>query len=113
MSSKSTISAFHAEPAFDGRTLLRASFGLFLIAYVAHQAQGDSASRRDDCFFSVYGALYVCALCCYFLGFWKAVAGKGYPRLFFLVSLVPVGGYVLIMLIPFSKNSASATSSDQ
>ena len=36
----------------------------------------------------------------YFVGFWQAVVGKGYARILFLVSLMPVIGLLVIFFLP-------------
>lgn len=42
----------------------------------------------------------VVALVLYFVGYWKAVIGKGYSRVLFIASFVPVIGLILIFFMP-------------
>ena len=45
------------------------------------------------------------AISLYFIGFWKAVVGKGYPRILFLMSLMPFLGLLILFFLPQRGNS--------
>ena len=40
------------------------------------------------------------ALVLYFVGYWKAVVGKGYSKVLFIAAFAPVIGIVLIFFMP-------------
>lgn len=43
----------------------------------------------------------------YFIGFWKAVRGKGYAAVLFLISFVPIIGLIIIVFLPILKESGA------
>lgn len=49
----------------------------------------------------------------YFVGFWKAVVGKGYPRIMLLMSLVPILGLLVIFYLPQREDSPNQKKSEQ
>lgn len=51
-------------------------------------------------------ALLVISL--YFVGFWKAIVGKGYPRVLFLISFVPFLGLIILFYLPQRNISSSS-----
>ena len=50
--------------------------------------------------------LFLPAIPLYFIGFWKAVVGKGYPKLLFLIAFLPLVGLLVLFFLPSREGDA-------
>jgi len=90
---------------FPGRRLLSWSVGIWAVAFFF------PALIFNTELFPVWldilrDCLLDLALVLYFIGYWKAVIGKGYSRILFLAAFAPVIGIIIIFFIPSLINTS-------
>ena len=54
---------------------------------------------------SLRDAALLVALVLYFIGYWKAVIGKGYSKVLFIAAFAPVIGLILIFFMPSLRSN--------
>jgi hypothetical protein len=70
--------------------------------------------RLPEWFSHAQTILFLPAIPLYFIGFWKAVVGKGYPRILFLISFAPFIGLLILFFLPFRDGESQIeTNSEQ
>lgn len=85
---------------FPGRSFLAGAVGVWLVAgWIPQQVLSPISPPEWVGVFKTVGGAVAAAL--YFVGFWKAVLGKGYSRILFLISFAPILGLVVIYYLPF------------
>lgn len=96
-------SDFFREHPFPGRVMLSWAIGIwavvgFLTGWILNTEMlpgGVNALR---------GFILLSATPLYFVGFWRGVVGKGYPRMLFILSLVPLVGLLVLFYFPNRSN---------
>jgi hypothetical protein len=53
-------------------------------------------------------SLFIPAIVLYFIGFWRAVVGKGYPKILFLMAFVPPIGLIILLFLPLKGANSSS-----
>ena len=96
---------------FPGRRLIAWSVGIWVVGFLLPGTilNPEKLPPWVDLIQSIL-ALPVVIL--YFIGFWKAVVGKGYPKIFILVSFIPILGLLLIFYLPQRQGSVGDQDND-
>ncbi|MEM1294901.1 MAG: hypothetical protein AAGH89_06015 [Verrucomicrobiota bacterium] len=90
---------FYQDKPFPGRRLLASAVGLWLALALLPRSIPEEV-QLPAWVATVVIILFLLTVSLYFVGFWKAVIGKGYPRILFLISLVPPIGLLAIYFLP-------------
>ena len=89
----------YQDSPFPGRRLIAWAIGIGAVVVVL-PGWTLNTDALPSWFEVVQSVLVLPAIPLYFIGFWKAVVGKGYPRILFLMSLVPFLGLLILFFLP-------------
>ena len=93
------LAEYYRDDLFPGRRLLSWSVGLWLVASVIPMLVS-RPSLIPEWLEVLRTVSVMIAVPLYFLGFWSAVVGKGYPRILFLMAFAPFLGLIIIYFLP-------------
>jgi hypothetical protein len=97
---------FYQEKDFPGRKLLAIAAGIWGIRWIAGQMINFEAIPNG--INNLISLLLFIGLIIYFIGFWKAVKGKGYHPVLFLISFTAFIGLLVIFFLPNISENQSA-----
>ena len=92
-------SDIYRDLAFPGRRFLSWSVGIWA-AVSFFPALIFKVEALPEWANTLRGGCLAIALVLYFVGYWKAVVGKGYSKVLFIAAFTPVIGIVLIFFMP-------------
>lgn len=99
------IADFYRDDPYPGRRLIAFAVVLFVVDYIfLHPFVERGEGGHWWAHVETGIMLMVTAL--YFLGFWRGVRGKGYPRVLFLMSFVPLIGLIILNYLPAREEPA-------
>lgn len=96
---QSDPASFYQDTPFPGRSLLSWAVGIW-VAVVLLPGCFVNFDQMPDWVAHVQFMLFFPVIPFYFFGFWKAIVGKGYPRIMFLMSLIPPLGLCILFFLP-------------
>jgi len=91
---------YFQDSPFPGRRLIAWAVGIWAVVALL-PSWILNIDRLPEWFSHVQTILLVPVIPLYFIGFWKAVLGKGYPKILFLISFVPFIGLLTLFFLPF------------
>jgi hypothetical protein len=97
---------FYQDRDFPGRKLLAIAAGIWGIRWLAGWGINFGAVPKE--INNAIGLVLLLALVPYFMGFWKAVKGKGYHPVLFLISFTGFIGLIVIFFLPNKNENQSA-----
>jgi len=92
---------FYQERDFPGRKLLAIAAGIWGVRWISGQVV--NFENIPNGINNAVGLILSIGLVLYFIGFWKAVKGKGYHPVLFLISFTGFIGLLVIFFLP-NKN---------
>jgi len=92
-------SDIYRDLSFPGRRFLSCSVGIWAAVslFPALILNTEALPEYVD---TLRGGCLMIALVLYFVGYWKAVIGKGYSKVLFIAAFAPIIGIVLIFFMP-------------
>ena len=99
---------FYQDMPFPGRRLIAWAVGIVAIVIILPGWIFD-LDTLPSWLAPIQDGVGVAVAPLYFLGFWRAVVGKGYPRILFLISLVPLIGLLILLFLPNRNFTASSS----
>lgn len=88
----------YRESTYPGKKLIAVGVAIFGLVWLS----GFAIDWNQAPELLKIGLLLFCipAAFCYFIGFWKAVKGKGYPQVLWLASFTGIIGLIILMYLP-------------
>ncbi len=103
-------SRFYQDSHFPGRRLIAWAVGIWAVGIVLPGwiLNPDALPAWVT---HVQTFLLVLVIPLYFIGFWKSIVGKGYPRILFLMSFAPLLGLLILFYLPQREGPVTPKSS--
>jgi len=103
---------FYQDSPFPGRRLIACAVGIWAVGFLL-PGYVLNPNEQPAWVGQTQSILALLVIPLYFVGFWKAVVGKGYPRIMFLMSLVPFLGLLILFYLPQRHDSPNQKKSEQ
>lgn len=97
--SQTDPATYFQDSPFPGRRLIAWAVGIWAVVILL-PGWTLNIDQRPEWVSHAQTILFLPAIPLYFIGFWKAVVGKGYPRILFLISLIPLIGLLILFFLP-------------